>query len=692
MNRILTLFLIINFCVIAQSETVYLDSAYSPRQSFGLFFGGGLNFHVADFERLPQTTGCCDGYSTGSGLGIMAGAFYSFPLGNTFELDLRLNYMDLSGRLTKTEERDNSVLNTANDQVVNATIEHEIDATINAIAFEPSLIMKLGNQLRLRAGISSGYIITKDFTQQEEVTNPSTGVFIDQNGNRSRVINTASGEIPEAPTLNLGILFGASFDLPLNKNKTWFIVPEARYTLGLTSLHANEIWLPSQFAGGIGIRYAPRKKAPPKKAPPPPPPPPPVPLPPPPPAEPSLDATIAAVSVDENGREYPVSLLKVEEFYENNTHPLLNYVFFEENSAELPPRYQRISKAETKDFRYSQFFELKTLDVYYHILNIIGKRMQFYPQAELTLVGTNSNKGKEKGNLELSRQRAQSIKDYLVNVWDIRPDRLKIEARNLPELPSNATTAEGSQENRRVEIIPNFDRLFEPIVTQNTFKETNPPNFRFKPDIKAEVGVSNWEIVVKQGDEVLRRFNGSGDVPSQVDWTLADEDEQSNLPDLNQSLDYKLVVTDNDGKILESDYQTLPVEVRTIETKIFEMEEDMEIDKLSMIGFGFNKDELNETNKNIADKAKLRVRYNSNVDITGHSDRLGNADRNMTLSKMRAERAAERMDVDKSNAKGLGETVLLYDNDLPEGRFYSRTVRIKIETPIEAYEDLENME
>ena len=37
----------------------------------------------------------------------------------------------------------------------------------------------------------------------------------------------------------------------------------------------------------------------------------------------------------------------------------------------------------------------------------------------------------------------------------------------------------------------------------------------------------------------------------------------------------------------------------------------------------------------------------------------------------------------KDNAKGLGESVLLYDNDIPEGRFYCRTVEVILETPLD---------
>jgi hypothetical protein len=37
---------------------------------------------------------------------------------------------------------------------------------------------------------------------------------------------------------------------------------------------------------------------------------------------------------------------------------------------------------------------------------------------------------------------------------------------------------------------------------------------------------------------------------------------------------------------------------------------------------------------------------------------------------------------------GMGEKRLLYDNSNPEGRYYSRTVTVIVETPVEAAEAL----
>ncbi|MGE3802396.1 MAG: OmpA family protein, partial [Candidatus Kapaibacterium sp.] len=87
--------------------------------------------------------------------------------------------------------------------------------------------------------------------------------------------------------------------------------------------------------------------------------------------------------------------------------------------------------------------------------------MKEYPNAKLTLTGCNSDEGVEKGDSGLSRSRAETIQDYLLNVWKVSPGRITLTSQNLPNVPSNPKTLEGKEENRRVEITSN-----EPAVTE----------------------------------------------------------------------------------------------------------------------------------------------------------------------------------------------------------------------------------
>ena len=196
---------------------------------------------------------------------------------------------------------------------------------------------------------------------KEKLVNPSWGVFLPE---RSRERNVFMDmEVPDASTLDLAGMAGVSYDLPLNNANTFFLVPEAYLAYGFTAISTSETWNVLTFHGGLGLRWAPREIIPPK---PPPDPPAEAPLPqlPPPPQAPALDALITAVGVEENGTESDVSILKVEEFLYRRMHPLLNYVFFNENSSELTDTYSRMSQEDKDNFSVKQLYDYKTMEVY----------------------------------------------------------------------------------------------------------------------------------------------------------------------------------------------------------------------------------------------------------------------------------------------------------------------------------------
>jgi outer membrane protein OmpA-like peptidoglycan-associated protein len=62
---------------------------------------------------------------------------------------------------------------------------------------------------------------------------------------------------------------------------------------------------------------------------------------------------------------------------------------------------------------------------------------------------------------------------------------------------------------------------------------------------------------------------------------------------------------------------------------------------------------------------------------------MGEADYNLKLSKQRADAVAKEFREYDTSVSGYGEVEQMYDNNLPEGRFYCRKVDIVVETPIE---------
>jgi outer membrane protein OmpA-like peptidoglycan-associated protein len=200
--------------------------------------------------------------------------------------------------------------------------------------------------------------------------------------------------------------------------------------------------------------------------------------------------------------------------------------------------------------------------------------------------------------------------------------------------------------------------------------------------VKAEAGSEKWELTVSQSKGPIKIFKGIGQPPSVIEWDLAKE--QENIPRFDEPLLYKLEVIDKDNKRWASNVQQLPVEQMTIEKKMNEMLADKEFDRFSLILFDFNKFDLNEANLRIAEFAKKRIKKNSTVSIKGYTDRMGDENHNLQLSLKRAQSTAKILGVDFKYVIGLGETLpLLYNNDVPEGRFYCRTVNIEIVTPIQ---------
>jgi outer membrane protein OmpA-like peptidoglycan-associated protein len=84
------------------------------------------------------------------------------------------------------------------------------------------------------------------------------------------------------------------------------------------------------------------------------------------------------------------------------------------------------------------------------------------------------------------------------------------------------------------------------------------------------------------------------------------------------------------------------------------------------------------------EKVKARIQPESKVRIVGYADRTGNPEYNRNLARKRCLEAQRVLGVadDRVAIDPIGSDTLIYNNDTPEGRSYSRTVQIEIETPI----------
>jgi OOP family OmpA-OmpF porin len=124
--------------------------------------------------------------------------------------------------------------------------------------------------------------------------------------------------------------------------------------------------------------------------------------------------------------------------------------------------------------------------------------------------------------------------------------------------------------------------------------------------------------------------------------------------------------------------------VLTLERKNVEKLPDRTIEKISLILFDYDRSDLGAQNREILRQAARRLTTKSTLIVRGYTDALGDENYNQRLSERRADAVRGQLDGLLSGvptrSEGVGESRLLFDNELPEGRFYCRTVQVLIET------------
>lgn len=84
-------------------------------------------------------------------------------------------------------------------------------------------------------------------------------------------------------------------------------------------------------------------------------------------------------------------------------------------------------------------------------LRKVADVLRDYPQSEATIVGHTDSVGSAEYNLELSRRRAEAVRQALIDEG-VPPERLRAEGRGEAEPRADNATEAGRQLNRRVEI------------------------------------------------------------------------------------------------------------------------------------------------------------------------------------------------------------------------------------------------
>jgi len=238
--------------------------------------------------------------------------------------------------------------------------------------------------------------------------------------------------------------------------------------------------------------------------------------------------------------------------------PVLNKVFFETGQSEIPDSYVLLkSRAHTAAFNENVL--TSSLDRYKNVLNIVGRHLTAFPEAHIRIVGSNSDSGVEKGNLDLSRARAEAVKDYLQTVWKIDGARMEVEARNLPANAAPANLVGSRPENQRVEIIYDSSDMQAMAANQFIAESSNLNEIKIMPQIVAEYGVANWELRIQADNETIKTLKGTDALEPAMALSL-DDLGRAKLVACN-NLQALIKVTDANNDTYETATDLYPVSV-----------------------------------------------------------------------------------------------------------------------------------
>lgn len=211
-----------------------------------------------------------------------------------------------------------------------------------------------------------------------------------------------------------------------------------------------------------------------------------------PPTAPALQSAIQLHSMQGAQKLSEVPIQKKSTYYKQSSE-LLPLVFFEDNSAAVPVRYTQLQQEEVEGFSRHTLVRLSPVQVYYHVLNILGVRMAENPMSAIVLTGS-TVRGEP---IALAQARAESVRNYLRDVWGIDEKRMAIREER------------GGNESRSVAISSTSSVLTEPVVIEWKLQNLAAPPVKLSHRVHAEAGVQSWRLLLTYRGREVGRYEGT---------------------------------------------------------------------------------------------------------------------------------------------------------------------------------------
>jgi len=643
-------FYLLSLILIGLVTAVQAQEAQRPQPTFWLGVSGAanLNYFTGTTQTLNSSIIVPAAFHDGFGVGLAGSVLFEYHFNPVVGLMLNLGYENRGGAFNQTLSPCNC--------------PETLHTPLAYLTAEPSLrIAPFSSGFYLYVGGGYGYNINKSFTYTF-VQNPESR-FNSATGDFSNIRkNVFSGQI------------GAGYDIPISA----FNSPTQVMLSPFVSYHpyfgrdprSVESWTITTIRIGVALKFGKAAVAPVKEV-----------------AQAPAAAPVVVAPVVIGGEvgfavQAPSKMPATRRI--NETFPLRNYIFFEENSSEIPSRYVRLSSDEAKKFNESQLREpdpkelsgrsQRQLRVYYNVLNILGDRMRANPNATVILIGSSAGKGSKIG-----KGYAESVKLYLVDVYGIDASRIKTEGRDEPiiksEQPGGTLFLPMLRDgDRRVDIVSKSYDLLTPLHIKAIQDEPIDSRIVLTTKPGTNVTMNSWSVDVADEQGTIQHFGP---------FTKEKETIPGNI----------ILGSRNEGNY------TITMIWQTKEGNTIKKESTLRLERNAApkveglrfsVLFDFDKSKTVTTyEKFLTEKVVPLIEDNGTVIIHGHTDIIGEDDYNMVLSQKRAQDTQNILEraLSKAGKKGVkyevygfGSDVKTapFENQYPEQRFYNRTVVIDI--------------
>ena len=675
---LLLLMMTIGWTALSAARAAAQDAPDEPEEEFvmppvelervdlraGLY--GAYAYHMHATTASVFSSGLdCGAFGDGDGRGFALGAFIEVPLLlELLDLYGGVGYTARGGALGEVVVGGLPILDPNTDEYTTLRRRHAYTTSLSYLRTEFGVRVTLPwFPLYLRATAAMDFPQGTDYHQTEQILSPS-GVLYPETNTTTRTVGEGALSAPEALMSAAGAI---GYQIPLGVRLS--IAPEISYYHPFNDVVLDRDWRIRSIQAGAALRWSfgpTRVMMDPPEAPlyePETPPLPEAPRPP-----------VVALNV-KSPKELSIVKTIVTE-----TFPILPYIFFDSADTMIPTRYRVLAPEETMTFD-EEAVSWNSLEAYHDLLNILGQRMTADKSITITVNGTTD--GREVETPEemerVARTRAESIRGYLTETWDIDAKRIAVTTSPRPLYPSNDDYVEGYEENRRVEIRSSSVDALRPIIHRRFNEYSYTPDQLSLEMSTSGARVTSWDLTVSAGDVEIFSSAGEGPPPSSFGVGMSQEraDRIASAIEGSGALTTTLTARARDVDPV-SGSREVPTTVAL---------NPFEVSRLSLIVFDFDKSEITPSNRAMVTAfVSDALNDGSTLTIVGSTDRLGELDHNRELSQARAEAvrgiiAAEKPEAEITAVEGVGPK-MRYDNALPEGRYYCRTVTVEVKTPI----------